>query len=429
MNPGEIESGYASARDRYASDLGVNTDAALAALARVPLSVHCWQGDDVTGFESLDAGMAGAGLSASGLAVTGNYPGKARNPEELRKDMDAAFSLIPGPHRANVHAMYAEFGGNKVDRDVIGPGHFAGWLDWARKRGVGLDFNASCFSHPKAADGFTLASRDPGIRKFWIAHVARCREISAGFGRELGTPCVHNLWIPDGCKDATVSRLEYRELLRKSLDEIFAVRQDPAAMKDAVEGKLFGIGSESFVAGSQDFYLAYAVKSGVMPCLDLGHYHPTELVADKISAILLFCPEVLVHVSRGVRWDSDHVPVVNDELTALMSEIVRARALDRVHLALDYFDASINRIGAWVTGARATMKALLLALLEPGQRLLEAERAGDGFGRLALLEEAKAMPLGAVWDYHCLKSGVPSGTGWVDAIKEYEKAVLSGRKG
>jgi len=421
-----LERRYAEAHERYAA-VGVDTAAALAALARVPLSLHCWQGDDVTGFESLDAGMAGAGLSASGLAVTGNYPGKARNPEELRKDMDTAFSLIPGPHRANVHAMYAELGGKKVDRDAIGPGHFTGWLDWARKRGYGLDFNASCFSHPKAVDGFTLASRDLGIRKFWIAHVARCREISAHFGRELGNACVHNLWIPDGCKDAPVGRYEYRDLLKRSLDEIFSVRQDPALMKDAVEGKLFGIGSESFVAGSQDFYLAYAVRTGVMPCLDLGHYHPTESVADKISAILQFCPSVLVHVSRGVRWDSDHVPVVNDELTALMQEIVRAGALGRVHLALDYFDASINRIGAWAIGARAALKALLLALLEPVPRLVEAERSGDGFGRLALLEEAKGMPHGDVWNYHCLKSGVPAGEEWIGRVREHEREALGRR--
>ena len=422
MKPDDIKKGYTEARDRFAG-LGVDTDQALRTLNTVPLSLNCWQGDDVGGFES-----PGASLGGGGLAVTGNWPGRARTPDELRTDLEKAMSLIPGPHRVNLHAIYGEFGGKKVDRDAIGPEHFSGWLEWAKRNRAALDFNATCFSHPKSASGYTLSDSDAGIRRFWVEHCRRARHIGAHLGRELGNPCVHNLWIPDGAKDATVSRWRHREFLRQSLDQVFSTRHEEACLLDAVEGKLFGIGSESFVTGSHEFYLAYAVKNGLMPCLDMGHYHPTESVADKVSAILQFVPGILVHVSRGVRWDSDHVVSLTDELTALMQEIVRIPALDRTHLALDYFDASINRVGAWVSGARAAQKALLLALLEPGKKLREYEDKGNNFGRLALLEEAKALPWGAVWDYHCSDLNVLPGAEWIDEILAYEKEVLSTRR-
>jgi len=420
---GEIGRRYGEAKARYAGELGVDTDAALAVLARLPLSIHCWQGDDVGGFERTDSKLEGGGL-----AVTGNHPGRARTPDELRADLDRALSLIPGPHRVNLHAMYGEFGGKAVDRDQVGPEHFAGWIAWAKARGYGLDFNATCFSHPKAADGFTLSHRDPAVRAFWVEHVRRCRKIGAAMGRELGSACVHNLWIPDGSKDHPTDRYQRRAWLREALDTIYADAQPAGSLKDAIEGKLFGIGSEAFVVGSHEFYLAYAVRKGLMPCLDLGHYHPTESVSDKLPAVLQFCPEVLLHLSRGVRWDSDHVVVLDDEIRAVMAEVVRAGAVNRVILALDYFDASLNRVGAWVTGARAVLTALLLALLEPTPRMRESEAAGDLFGRLALLETAKQMPCGAVWDRYCAMSGVPAGQDWIAAIRRYESEVQSGRK-
>jgi len=422
MDEQKVKATYREARERYRAEFGVDTEAALAALAKVPLSLNCWQGDDVRGFEAAGTGLDG------GLAVTGNHPGRARTPDELRADLARAMSLIPGPHKVNLHAIYGEFGGKRVDRDEIGPEHFRRWMDWAKGLDAGLDFNATCFSHPKAAAGWTLSSPDRAIRDFWVGHVKRARAIGEAMGRGTGKPCVHNLWITDGAKDTTVTRWEYRSRLNESLNAIYAAGHDRKCLLDSIEGKLFGIGSESFVAGSHEFYLAYAVRNGLMPCLDMGHYHPTESVADKVSAILQFCPSILIHVSRGVRWDSDHVATTGDELLALMAEIVRIPALDRVHLALDYFDASLNRVGAWVVGARATLKAILIALLEPRERLRGFEEAGDNFGRLALLEEAKAMPWGAVWDKFCAQSGVPAGADWIKLVQEYERDVLSKRR-
>jgi L-rhamnose isomerase len=424
MNAKTIEKNYKAAKERYSKETGINTDKALQIMQAVPLSIHCWQGDDVGGFERPDSVLDGGGLQ-----VTGNYPGKARNPDELRADMEKAFSLIPGQHRANVHAIYGEFGGKLVDRDEIEPKHFRGWIDWAKSAKIGLDFNASCFSHANAADGYTISSLDTGIRKFWIEHILRCREISAFMGKELGSACIHNLWIPDGCKDESVQRWAYRSRLKQSLDEIFTVKHDPKKMRDSIEGKLFGIGSEAFVVGSNDFYLGYAVQNGVMPCMDMGHYHPTESVADKVSAVLQFCQEILIHASRGVRWDSDHVAILSDEMRNLLEEIVRIPALDRAHVALDYFDGSMNRVGAWAIGARSVRKALLLALLEPTERIRRFEKDGNSFAKLALLEESKAMPFGAVWEYCCLKSNVPAdGTQLIKEVLDYEAKVQSKRK-
>lgn len=415
------EQAYRLAKERYA-EFGVDVESALKALAGISLSLHCWQGDDVGGFE-----RTGAGLIGGGIQVTGRHPGKARTADELRTDLDLAYSLLPGKHRLNLHAMYGEFGGRPVNRDQVELEHYVGWVDWARQRGLGLDFNATCFSHPFADSGFTLSSHDGSIRVFWAEHVKRCRKIAADFGRLLQQPCLHNLWIPDGAKDIAVNRWEHRELLTASLDDIYAVRYDPAEMKDSIEGKLFGLGSEAFVVGSHDFYLGYALTRGLMICLDLGHYHPTESVSDKISSLLQFLPELLLHVSRGLRWDSDHVVLLDDQVTALASEVVRGQALDRVHIALDYFDASMNRVGAWVIGARATLKAFLSALLEPWQRIEEALRNHDNFAALALIEEAKSLPLGVVWDYYCEQHGVPTGEAWLNKIREHETRVTSAR--
>ena len=415
-----IEIGYAWAKERYAQ-LGVDTDRALDALRRVPLSLHCWQGDDVGGFEN-DEGLTGGGIQA-----TGNYPGKARNADELRADLDKALSLIPGRHRLNLHAIYADTHGRPVERDQLLPEHFAAWLDWAKAHQLGLDFNGSFFSHPKAADGFTLSSRDEGVRRFWVAHGIACRQIGAYFGRELGTPCVTNVWIPDGFKDIPVDRKTPRAILQRSLDEIFAEKSDPRFHLDAVESKLFGIGSESYVVGSHEFYLGYAIKNCKLLCLDAGHYHPTEIIADKISSVLTHLDEILLHVSRGVRWDSDHVVILNDDLRAIAEEIVRGDYLGRVHFGLDFFDASINRVAAWVIGSRCVLKALLLALLEPIKTLRALETSGDYTGRLALLEELKTLPFGAVWDYYCLTQDVPVGPAWLDVVRAYEREVLATR--
>ncbi|MFB3882804.1 MAG: L-rhamnose isomerase [Armatimonadota bacterium] len=417
MTREQTEADYRRAMDRYA-EVGVDTEQALGLLATVPISLHCWQGDDVGGFE-----RAGATLSGGGIQVTGSHPGKARTIGELRDDLAKAFSLIPGKHRLNLHAMYGDFGGKATDRDEIEPDHYRSWVGWAQRHGLGLDFNATCFSHPKAESGFTLSDRDPATRLFWIEHVKRCRQVSAFMGRELGTPCLHNLWIPDGAKDIAVDRFERRSILRDALDEIYSVEHPAAEMKDAVEGKLFGIGSESFVVGSYDFYLCYALQRRKILCLDLGHFHPTESVADKVSALLGFCDELLLHVSRGIRWDSDHVVMLTDDLRDLASEIIRADALGRVHLALDFFDASLSRVGAWAIGARAALKAILCALLEPAAALRNAEAARDGFARLAWLEEAKALPWGAVWDYYCLTRGVPVGGELMDEVQHYEQSV------
>jgi L-rhamnose isomerase len=408
------------AKQQYA-DLGVDTEAALRRLANVAISLHCWQGDDVSGFENPDGQLGG------GIAATGNYPGKARTPDELRRDAAKAFSLIPGTHRFNLHAFYGEFGGRRVDRDEIGPEHFAGWIEWAKSLGIGLDFNPTLFSHPKAADNFTLSHADQSIRSFWIRHAAACRRVGAEMGKALRTPCVVNLWIPDGMKDTPVDRVGPRQRLSESLDAVFQEKLDPAFVLDAVEGKLFGLGCESYTVGSHEFYLAYALSRKILYTLDTGHYHPTETITDKISAVLMFLPEILLHVSRGVRWDSDHVVTLGDDLEAIGQELVRGGFLSRTHIGLDYFDASINRVAAWVIGTRNTLKALLKAMLEPTPLLREREERGDYTARLALQEEIKALPWGPVWEYYCANAGVPVGQAWLDDVRAYEHSVLSVR--
>jgi L-rhamnose isomerase len=384
--------------------------------------LHCWQGDDVRGFENTGAELGG------GLAVTGDYPGRARTPDELRMDLETALSLIPGKHRVNLHAMYGEFGRRKVDRDEIAPEHFHNWIAWAKQHGLGLDFNPTFFAHPKAADGFALAHRDKAIRQFWIEHGIRCREIGAAIGKALGRPCVTNVWIPDGYKDTPADRVGPRERLAESLDAIFRKVISPKLNLDAVEPKLFGIGSESYVAGSHEFYLGYAITRKKLLTLDAGHFHPTESIADKISSALQFLPEILLHVSRGVRWDSDHVVTLNEDLLAIAREIVANGYERRVHIGLDYFDASINRIAAWVIGARNLLRALLIALLEPTEKTRAAERAGDYTTRLALQEEAKALPFGAVWDFYCESKQVPEDGDWLAEVNHYEREVLSQRR-
>jgi L-rhamnose isomerase len=373
------------------------------------------------------AGFESVGPLTGGIMATGNYSGRARNADELRADADKAMSLIPGKHRFSIHAIYLEHGGKKVERTDITPEHFKGWMDWAAAKGIGLDFNPTFFSHPKAGDGFTLSHRDEGIRRFWVQHGIACRKIGEAFGRRQGTPCVTNVWIPDGYKDLTIDRKGPREILKKSLDEVFAPKIDAKYNLDAVESKLFGIGSETYVVGSHEFYLGYAVANKKLLTLDSGHFHPTETIADKISSSLLFLDEILLHVSRGVRWDSDHVVILSDELRAIAEEIVRGEFLSRVHLGLDYFDASIHRVAAWVIGARSLLKALLLVMLEPTAKLRDLEIKGDFTSRLALLEEAKTLPFAAVWDYHCQKSGVPVGAAWLDAVKKYEADVTGKR--
>ncbi len=415
-----IEQAYWLARERYAA-LGVDTDDALARLARIPISLHCWQGDDVGGFEN--AGTEPGG----GLAVTGNYPGKARNADELRADFEKALSLLPGSHRFNIHACYAEMSGRKVDRDELGPDQFKNWIAWARSLKIGMDFNQTYFAHPKVLGGMTLTHPDKGIRNFWIEHGIRCREIGAAIGKALGKTCVTNLWIPDGMKDTPADRRGPRARLAESLDAIFAKKIDRKLNLDSVEPKLFGIGAESYTPGSHEFYVAYAVSRQTLLTLDAGHYHPTEGIADKISSALLFLPEIVLHVSRGVRWDSDHVVTLTDDLLAIAQEVVWGDFTDRVHVGLDYFDASINRVAAWVIGARNMIKALLLALVAPVRRLKAAEAAGDYTTRLALMEDMKLLPFGAVWDYYCQRKGVPVGETWLDEVKRYEKDVLSKR--
>ncbi|WP_169972712.1 L-rhamnose isomerase [Tautonia rosea] len=418
----KIDDAFSIARDRYA-EFGVDVDRAMEILGRLSVSLHCWQGDDVAGFEGT------AGELGGGLAVTGRYPGRARTADELRDDLDLALRLIPGSHRLNLHASYAEHTGTPVDRNALTPEHFARWIDWARDRKIGLDFNPTFFAHPLAADGLTLAHPDATVRRFWIDHGIACRHIGAAFGRATGSPCITNLWIPDGSKDTPVDRKGPRERLLESLDALFADHIAPTFNRDAVEGKLFGIGAEAYTVGSHEFYLAYAVSRGVLLCLDAGHYHPTEVLSDKLSAVLGFLDEVLLHVSRGVRWDSDHVVTLSDELDAIAQELVRGEYLHRVHLGLDFFDASINRVAAWVIGTRNLLKALLRALLEPIDLLRSMEASGDLTGRLALLEEDKLLPSGAVWDAYCLRQGVPVGLDWLDAIRSYERDVLIPRSG
>jgi L-rhamnose isomerase len=415
-----LEKSYELAKQQYAA-LGVDTDAAMARLRQIAVSIHCWQGDDVAGFENPEAGLSG------GILATGNYPGRARTADELRSDAEKALGLIPGKHRFSIHAIYLEPGTQRVERDRIETKHFERWIDWAAEMGIGLDFNSTFFSHPKAADGFTLCHRDPAIRRFWIDHAIACRKIGADMGRRLNNPCVHNIWIPDGMKDLTIDRKGPRERLVAALDEILAAPVDRKWNLDAVESKLFGIGSETYVPGSHEFYLGYAVKNGTLLTLDAGHFHPTETLTDKISACLCFVNELLLHVSRGIRWDSDHVVILNDDLKAIAEELVRGDYLGRVHLGLDFFDASINRIAAWTIGVRSTLKALLMALVEPIAKLREAEATGDYTSRLALVEETKTLPFGAVWDYYCCRNNVAVGTAWLDEVKSYEKNVLSKR--
>jgi len=415
-----IEAAYGLARARYA-ELGVDTERALAELAGIAVSLHCWQGDDVAGFEGSGS------LADGGLAVTGSYPGRARTADELRSDLEQALALIPGQHRVNLHAMYAETGGRPVDRDALEARHFAGWIDWAREHSLGLDFNPTFFAHPRAAEGLTLSHPDPGTRRFWIDHGIACRRIGAAMGRALGTPCVTNVWIPDGSKDLPADRKAPRVRLWQALDEVFAEPLDPDENLDAVESKLFGIGSEAYVVGSHEFYLGYAARRGKLLCLDTGHFHPTEVVSDKISAVLMSVDRILLHVSRGIRWDSDHVVVLGDELEALAVEIVRGGYLPRVHIGLDFFDASINRVAAWVIGAQSMLKALLRALLEPSDRLQSYEACGDMTARLVLFEELKGLPAGAVWDQHCRRQGVPPGLAWLEKVRSYEREVLSKR--
>jgi L-rhamnose isomerase len=415
-----IEQTYRLACERYAQS-GVDSEAALKRLEAISISIHCWQGDDVGGFENSGGELGG------GLAVTGNYPGKARTPDELRADFEKAISLIPGKHRFNLHACYAEMQGRKVDRDELGIDQFSNWIAWAKQQGLALDFNQTYFAHPKAATGFTLAHPDKAVRRFWIEHGIRCREIGAAFGKALGRTCLTNLWIPDGMKDTPADRAVYRARLLESLDAVFAKSINPRWNLDSVEPKLFGIGSESYVVGSHEFYLGYALSRKKLLTLDAGHYHPTEGIADKISAVLQYLPQIALHLSRGVRWDSDHVITFNDDLQAIAREIVANDYLQRVRLGLDYFDASINRVAAWVIGSRNLLRALLAALLEPTARLRAAEQAGDYTTRLALMEEARTLPLGAVWDYYCLKTGVPIGENWLKEVQAYEKQVLSRR--
>jgi len=415
----QVQKQFALAKEQYAH-WGVDVEKALRTLQRIPISLHCWQGDDVGGFENTGDPLGG------GMAVTGAYPGKARNAHELRADLEKALSLIPGKHRLSLHSSYAETNGKRVDRNEVAPEYFRPWIDWAKEHRLGLDFNQTFFAHPKAADGFTLSHRDKSIRKFWIEHGIACRQIGAAFGRALATPCLTNLWIPDGYKDLPADRKGPRERLVDSLDAIFKTAILPRYNLDSLEPKLFGIGSESYVAGSHEFYLGYALSRKKLLTLDSGHYHPTESIADKISSVLQFLPKMALHVSRGVRWDSDHVVTLTEDLMAIAREIVANDYTKRIYIGLDYFDASINRVAAWVIGTRNMLRALLIALLEP-PGIKESELRGDYTVRLALQEEAKTLPFGAVWDAYCLTKDVPVGSAWVADVKRYEKDVLSRR--
>jgi L-rhamnose isomerase len=412
---------YQMAKEQYAK-WGVDVELALKNLDHIALSIHCWQGDDVGGFEVPEAQLSGGGIQ-----VTGSYPGKARTIEELRKDLLKVYSMLPGKHRLSLHAIYGEFGDKLVDRDEIEPEHFSGWVEWANQNKLKIDFNCTCFSHPKAESGYTLSSKDLAIRNFWINHVRKARKISSFIGQKQSDTCIHNIWIPDGSKDFPIERYEYRKILKESLDEIFSEYYPPELIKDSLESKLFGIGSEAFVVGSHEFYMGYALKHNKMLCIDMGHFHPTELIADKISAILQFSDQLLLHISRGLRWDSDHVVIVNDDLLFLCQELVRSTKWRQVILGLDFFDASLNRVGAWVVGARAVMKALLVAFLEPTAQLCIYEEDGDFFARLALLEACKVMPFGVVWDYYCQSRGITMEKEVIEQIHNYEKNELSKR--
>lgn len=412
-----VKKAYEVAKERYAA-IGVDTEKVLEQMQNFHLSLHCWQADDVAGFE------VQAGALTGGIQATGNYPGKARNIDELRADILKAKSYIPGTHRLNLHEIYGDFKGKVVDRDEVTPEYFQSWIEWAKENNMKLDFNSTSFSHPKSGN-LSLANPDEGIRKFWIEHTKRCREISEVMGKAQNDPCIMNIWIHDGSKDITVNRMKYRALLKDSLDQIFATKYDN--MKDCIESKVFGIGLESYTVGSNDFYTAYAAQNNKMITLDTGHFHPTESVADKVSSMLLFVPELMLHVSRPVRWDSDHVTIMDDPTLELFQEIVRCDALDRVHYGLDYFDASINRIGAYVIGSRAAQKCMLRALLEPLATLRKYEAEDKGFERLALLEEAKAMPWNAVYDEFCMRNNVPVGTEFIADVEKYEAEVTSKR--
>lgn len=415
-----IKKAYELAKEQYAA-LGVDTDAALEKMGQLAISLHCWQTDDVGGFEAPEAGLSG------GIQTTGNYPGKAKTIADVRADLEKVMSLLPGKQRVNLHAIYGDFDGKFVDRDQVEVKHFQSWIDWCKKQGIGMDFNGTFFAHPKADEGFTLSSKNEETRKFWVEHLVRCRAISAEIGKQLGTPCVHNTWVPDGSKDTPIDRNGYRSQLQKSLDEGMAIKYPKEHMKDAVESKTFGIGLESMTVGANEFYVGYAVKNNILMCIDNGHYHPTEIAGDKISAVLQYVDGILLHVTRPVRWDSDHVVTLNEEIQLIASEIVRNDFMDRVNVGLDFFDASINRIGAYVTGTRAAQKAFLIAMLEPTKTLVDYEEAGQNFERLAMLEELKTMPFAAVWDYYCLQEGVPTGVDYIAEIQQYEKDVLSKR--
>lgn len=422
-NAKNIASSYRLAKAAYA-DFGVDTDAAIKQALSVPISLHCWQADDVRGLETPKEG-----IDSGGIMATGSYPGRARNGDEMRADLDLVLGLLPGKQRLNLHAFYAETGSKFVDRDEIEPEHFARWIDWAKARGIGMDFNPTYFAHPMAASGFTLSSADASVRKFWIAHGRASRRVAQAIAKKLGSPAVNNHWIPDGAKDAPADRWGPRARLVDSLDAIMADKSvNRRQCVDAVEGKLFGLGSEDYVVGSHEFYSSYAQSRGLVLCCDLGHYHPTESVADKVSALMQFHPKILLHTSRPIRWDSDHVVILDDPVRQLFLEVARGGALDRVYVALDFFDASINRIAAYVIGARATRQAILLGLLDATQRVRAAEAAGRGHERLALNEHAKALPWGAVWDMLCSEAGVPAGVDWLENVAKYERTVLADRR-
>ncbi len=413
-----ITNAYELAKIQY-GDLGVDTDAVLEQMKEVKISLHCWQTDDVGGFETADSKLGGGGIQ-----VTGNHPGKAKNIEQMRADLTKVMSLLPGKHRLNLHAIYGEFNDGFVDRDQIEIKHFQGWIDWAKEHGVGLDFNPTCFSHPLADGGYTLSSKDEKIRKFWVEHLKRTRAIAAEMGKQLGSPCVNNVWIPDSSKDTPIDRNGHRTLLKKSLDEAFAIKYPKEHLLDAVESKLFGIGGESMTVGSHDFYLGYAIKNDILISLDNGHFHPTEQVGDKISACLQFVDNVLLHLTRPVRWDSDHVVTLNEEIQLIASEVVRNNFLSRVKIGLDFFDGSINRVGAYVVGTRASLQAFMIAMLEPTKKLLEMEEKGQNFERLAYLELLKTRSFGAVWDYYCLVNNVLVGEDYIADVQKYEQEVL-----
>ncbi len=416
-NAKAYEDAYEQARDIYAH-LDVDTDEVLNQLQKIPVSMHCWQGDDVGGFEG------GGDITDGGIMATGDYPGKPGNADELRQDIEKALSLIPGKHRLNLHAIYAETNGKKIDRNELQPDHFKNWCDWAKEQDLGLDFNPSCFAHPMVKDGLTLASPDENVRNFWIEHCIASRKIGEYFGKELNSACITNVWIPDGYKDTPADRYAPREILKKALDTVFAEKIDPKYNKDTVESKLFGIGSESYVVGSFEFYLGYAIDKNVLLTLDSGHFHPTESIADKISSILLYVDQIMLHISRGVRWDSDHIVTLNDDTLAIARAVIQNGFQNRVHAGTDYFDASVNRIAAWITGMRSVLKAYLIALLEPGKTLKQVEKNGNLTKRLAMMEDIKSLPFGAVWNYYCLKNNVPADGTWLENVEQYEKEVL-----